>query len=120
MKIVTSHWLDYIHLWIFFAMFPLLLIVIAVIHPLRRNWLIESRQWSSDRGLQYLDESSHNKTGENFRRWLIRNGHRQARTLLNVMWLLTAFTLIWPFISKDYCSINTCRGQLSPAGSVSR
>jgi hypothetical protein len=114
LKIVTAHWLDQIHLWIFFAMVPSTFLLTAIIYPLRRSWLIESRKWPVDKDIGIFDESSHNKTGESFNRWLIRNQHYRLRAVLKMFWITAVFIMIWPLISKDYCSINKCRGVGAP------
>lgn len=114
LKIVTAHWLDHVHLWIFFAMVPSIFILAVIGDPLRRAWLAESRQWLPDEDVRHLDESCHNKTGENFWRWLKRNGHHRIQTSVILLSLLTPFIIVWPFISRDYCCINKCRGQFWP------
>ena len=122
MKIVTAHWLDHIHLWLFFATFLSIFVLCLVILPLRERWLAESRQWPMDRMPSYFgfDELSHNKTGEGFNRWLVRDGHRRVRLSLRLVFILTVFCSIWPLISKDYCSVNKCGGRAAPAAASAR
>jgi hypothetical protein len=120
LKIVTSHWLDQVEPIIFFATLVATLFWLARLYPLRRAWLIESRQWSIDKDVGFFDEMSCNKTGESFSRWLHRNGYRRWLIMQGAIMLLMLFTFIWPVISKDYCSINKCKGHPVPVGKVSQ
>jgi hypothetical protein len=113
---ISAPWLDELDNWLFVAIFPLTLIAMAIAMPLRRTWLDESRQWPKDRPRQFLDEIlDPNKTGESFGRWLSRNGHHRVRVFLRVLWLPALFILIWPVVSKGYCSVNKCKGHPAPA-----
>jgi hypothetical protein len=118
---ISAPWLDHLNNWMFVAMFPLALAVAVIVLPLRRAWLYESRQWAEDQPRSFLDEILvANKTGESFGRWLTRHGYRWVRVSFILMWPIMLFIFAWPIFSKDFCSINKCKGRPAPVTAPSQ